>query len=53
MVVAAVDEALTVVLVVEPAGDPRDRGSPELLSKPPRSAILSCWLTALPNGVKL
>src|SRR6266852_1846302 len=31
MVIAAVDEALTVVLVVEPAGDPRDRGSPELL----------------------
>src|SRR5438132_1383734 len=31
MVVAAVDEALTVVLVIEPAGDPRDRGSPELL----------------------
>src|ERR1700716_2035767 len=31
MVVAAVDEALTVVLVVEPAGDARDRGSPELL----------------------
>src|SRR3982074_58230 len=40
MVVAAVDEALTVVLVVEPAGDPRDRGSPELLSVFRRAGVV-------------
>src|SRR5207245_10013659 len=40
MVVSAVDEALAVVLVVEPAGDARDRGSPELLPVFRRAGIV-------------